>query len=128
MTLERSPAMLLAWVLLLVFDTAVQLCFKLGSASLTGTEGLDWLLTGLTSPWILAGGACYFGAFVTWTAILRRHDLSLAFPVTSLGYVSVLLASAWLLGETVDLWRWAGVGLISAGFLCLVGGDPETDP
>jgi len=117
----RSPRMLLIWLLLLGFDASVQLSFKVGSNSLVGAEGLGWLLAAVTSPWILAGIACYLGAFVTWTVILREHDLSLAFPITSLGYVTILLASAWLLGETIDPQRWLGVGLISAGFLCVVG-------
>ena len=117
----RSPRMLLIWLLLLGFDASVQLSFKLGSASLVGVQGLGWLLAALSSPWILAGIACYLGAFVTWTVILREHDLSLAFPITSLGYVIILLASARLLGETIDPQRWLGVGFISAGFLCVVG-------
>jgi drug/metabolite transporter (DMT)-like permease len=116
-----SPRMLLVWLLLLGFDTSVQLCFKLGSNHLVGTDGLGWLLAVVTSPWILGGIACYLGAFVTWTVILRDHNLSLAFPITSLGYVTILLASAWLLGEIIDPQRWLGVGLISAGFLCVVG-------
>jgi len=118
-----SPRMLLIWLLLLGFDTSVQLCFKVGSNSLLGADGLEWLLAVVTSPWILGGIVCYLGSFVTWTVILRDHDLSLAFPITSLGYVTILLTSAWLLGETIDPQRWLGVGLISAGFLCVVGED-----
>jgi drug/metabolite transporter (DMT)-like permease len=70
---------------------------------------------------VLAALACYLGAFLTWLLILRGQELSRAFPLSAVGYVTVLLASAWMLGETVDLGRWAGAGLIVAGVTVLGG-------
>lgn len=113
-----------AWVALLFCDTASQLAFKVGSAALVGTDGLAWLAGVFTSPWIIAGILGYLGSFLAWMLILRRLDLSLAFPLTALGYVAVLIASQVLLGETVSGMRWLGVGCIVGGFLLMIG---ETD-
>lgn len=113
--------LLIAWPMLLGFDTASQLAFKVGSAALVGAVGLAWFTAVLTSPWIIAGIAGYLGSFAAWMLILRRTDLSLAFPMTALAYVSVLVASQLLLGETVDMLRWAGVICIVSGFLCMIG-------
>ncbi len=111
------------WLALLVFDTGSQLAFKLGADGLGDVPfGLDWLIRCVTSPWVLGAIACYAGAFLTWLLILRQNDLSRAFPLSALGYVTVLGASALLLGEHVDLTRWTGAGVIMLGVVVL-GGD-----
>ena len=119
-----NTGLLLAWVALLACDTAGQIAFKIGSAALAGTGGVAWVVTVLTSPWILSGILGYFGSFISWMLILRRLDLSLAFPMTSLGYVTVLIASHVLLGETIGGLHTLGVVCIVAGFLLMIG---ETD-
>jgi undecaprenyl phosphate-alpha-L-ara4N flippase subunit ArnE len=52
--------------------------------------------------------------------VLATLQLSLAYPMVSLGYVLVVLASRVLLKEPVSLARWAAVTLICAG-VALVG-------
>lgn len=116
--------LVLAWVVLLTCDTASQTAFKIGSAALNGADGVAWVVILITSPWILAGIFGYFCSFLSWMLILRRLDLSLAFPMTALGYISVLIASQVLLGETVDGVRWLGVACIVGGFMLMLG---ETD-
>lgn len=113
--------LMVAWPMLIGFDTASQLALKIGSGALVDTGGLAWFAAVLSSPWIICGIAGYLGSFAAWMLILRRTDLSLAFPMTALAYVSVLVASQVLLGETVDLLRWAGVACIVGGFLFMIG-------
>ena len=121
--------LLLAWPLLLGFDTASQLAFKVGSAALAGPGAIAWLGSALGSPLIVAGILGYVGSFFAWMLILRRLDLSVAFPMTSMSYVTVLIAARGLLGETVDGWRWLGVACIVAGFLVMLGeGDAAPVP
>lgn len=120
-TVPRGLALAVAWPLLLAFDTLGQLSLKLGSAGLTGAAGLAWLAAALRSPWVLAGVLGYVGSFFAWMQILRRLDLSVAFPMTAMSYVTVLLAAHGLLGETVDARRWLGVACIVGGFLLMLG-------
>jgi drug/metabolite transporter (DMT)-like permease len=104
------------WAVLLAADTATQLFFKLGSAALADAAGPSALLrAGVADGWVWAGVASYAAAFLCWMLILRRAHLSLAFPLTAVVYVGVLVAAHLLLGEAVDAWRWAGVALIIGG-------------
>ena len=66
------------------------------------------------------------GTVVLWALlILRRSSLSLAFPLSSLVFVGVLLGS-WLgLGEHISLLHWAGVAVIIVGIALLADGEPE---
>ena len=114
-------ALLVAWISLLFFDTASQLAFKIGSAALVEVSGMAWVTTAIQSHWIMGGLASYVDAFLSWMQILRRLDLSFAFPMTALGYIAILGASQFFLGEAVDLQRWLGVGCIVAGFLIMLG-------
>lgn len=119
--MNGRPTLMIAWPMLIGFDTVSQLALKVGSDALIGTTGITWLVAVLCSPWIIGGVAGYLGSFAAWMLILRRTDLSLAFPMTALAYVSVLITSQVLLGETVDLVRWVGVTCIVSGFLFMIG-------
>lgn len=118
-----TPQSLLLWLLLLAFDTGSQLCFKLGADTL-GSEpmGLGWFVRALSTPWVPAALGCYLGAFLSWLLVLRNNDLSRAFPLSAVAYVTVLLASHLLLGEQVDFGRWFGAGVIMAG-VAVMGGE-----
>ena len=75
------------------------------------------------NPGILAAIACYIGAFFVWMLILRRSSLSLAFPLSSLVFVVVLLGS-WLgLGEHISPLHWVGVAVIIGGIALLAEGE-----
>jgi multidrug transporter EmrE-like cation transporter len=52
---------------------------------------------------------------VLWLVALSRVDVSLAYPMLSLGYVVNALAAWWLFGETLGPGRVAGLVLILAG-------------
>lgn len=56
-----------------------------------------------------------FFAGVAWMATMTKLDISFAYPFTALGYVFVLLISAFFLGETLNSYKVAGVALICAG-------------
>ena len=64
---------------------------------------------------ILAGLACYVVSVGIWIVALSRVEVSLAYPMLSLGYVVNALAAWWLFGEVLGPTRLAGIGLILAG-------------
>ena len=64
---------------------------------------------------IVAGLACYVISVGVWIVGLSRVDVSLAYPMLSLGYVVNALAAWWLFGEALGPMRWAGMLLILGG-------------
>jgi len=50
-----------------------------------------------------------------WILALSRVDVSLAYPMLSLGYVVNALAAWYFFGEIISLQRAAGIGIILLG-------------
>lgn len=70
---------------------------------------------GATEPSILAGVAFEAAFFGILIYLLGRADVSLVWPLTSLGFVITTFAARFYLHETVSGLRWAGVFLIVLG-------------
>ena len=73
----------------------------------------------LRVPQVFIGFMCYGLSSVLWIAVVANVDLSLAYPMVSLAYVIVFLASWLLLGEHVSALRVAGLVIIVAGVLVI---------
>ena len=69
----------------------------------------------LTQWPVIAGLACYVISGGVWIVGLSRVDVSIAYPMLSLGYVVNALAAYWLFGEMIGPLRMAGIVLILAG-------------
>ena len=66
-------------------------------------------------PHILGGLSCYVASVVVWIMALSRVEVSVAYPMLSIGYV-VNAVAAWLLfGEAVGALRLTGIGFIIVG-------------
>ena len=108
------------WILLLLFDTGGQLSLKLGSHAVEGLSlGGPWFDAAVTSGWVWSGLACYGLSFATWLLILQVTPLSMAFPITALVYITVLLVSWMGLGESIQPMRLVGVAVIIFGVYVL---------
>lgn len=120
---ERLGTVVL-WALLIGFESAGQIATKVGGDQLGQMDfNLQWLAAVAANPGVLLAIACYIGAFFVWMLILRRSSLSLAFPLSSLVFVVVLLGS-WLgLGEQISLLHWVGVLVIIGGIALLAEGE-----
>ena len=104
----------------MLLNAVAQLLLKMGVTPLGPlTVGVDNVLpTALRvlSQWPVLGGlACYVVSVGVWVVGLSRVDVSVAYPMLSLGYVVNALAAWWLLGETIGWMRSAGVLLILCG-------------
>jgi multidrug transporter EmrE-like cation transporter len=64
---------------------------------------------------ILAGLGCYVLSVVVWILALARVEVSVAYPMLSLGYVVNALAAWWLFNESLSGARLAGIGIILVG-------------
>jgi drug/metabolite transporter (DMT)-like permease len=70
---------------------------------------------GVTNGKILLGVALEAVFFGCLLYMLSQRDVSLIWPLTSLGFIVTTLAAAMFLNEKVSLIRWAGVFLIALG-------------
>ena len=67
------------------------------------------------SRWVALGVALFAAEAVLYTAALQRLDVSIAYALGALSYVTVSLLSAALLRESVPALRRAGIACIVAG-------------
>ncbi len=67
------------------------------------------------SPLVFLGLFAFAVSSVFWLIVLSRLDLSLVYPMVSIGYIAVALFSVFYLGESVSLLRWAGIFVICIG-------------
>lgn len=71
-------------------------------------------------PHIAGGIACYAISVVVWILALSRVEVSVAYPMLSIGYVVNALAAWYLFGEALGVQRWLGIGFIAIGVWLLV--------
>ena len=110
-------AFLLSGVLL---NAAAQLFLKagtnaLGIITLTREDWPGQFGRMALEPHLAGGILCYVVSVVVWIIGLSRVPVSVAYPMLSLGYVINAIAAHYLLGESVTLARWLGIGFILIG-------------
>jgi multidrug transporter EmrE-like cation transporter len=105
----------------LFFDTGVQIAFKLAATELgDGDFNAAWLTAASASPMVWCAVLLYLTVFVLWMLILQQIDLSRAFPLTALTYITVPAAGMLFFNESLSIAQAAGIALILAGVI-LVG-------
>ncbi len=112
-----SFALILTGVLL---NAAAQLLLKAGTNAI-GHFDFHWdniLPIGLKiafQPFILGGLSCYVVSVVVWILALSRVQVSMAYPMLSIGYVVNAIIAYYWFGEAVSPMRLAGIGVIIVG-------------
>jgi multidrug transporter EmrE-like cation transporter len=103
-----------------MLNAAAQLLLKAGSRAISDISfsfANSWTLVeriALNGP-ILGGLACYVVSVVFWILALSRVDVSIAYPMLSIGYVVNALAAWLLFSEQLTTGRVAGIGVIILG-------------
>ena len=112
-----SFSLLMTGVLL---NAGAQLLLKAGTNSVGVFEfsranigPIGWKLA--TEPHIVGGLACYVVSVAVWIMALSRVEVSVAYPLLSIGYVVNALAAWYLFGEAVTPLRLVGIGVIIIG-------------
>lgn len=102
-----------------LLNAGAQLLLKSGTNALGVIgAGSDWarqIARAALEPHIVAGLGCYVISVAVWIVGLSRVPVSIAYPMLSLGYVVNAVAAHYLLGESVTLSRWLGIGFIIVG-------------
>ena len=110
-------ALVLTGVLL---NAAAQLLLKAGAGVLAGLEfraanALAIAGRVVVNLPILAGLCCYAISVIVWILALSRVQVSVAYPMLSIGYVVTAIAAWRLYGEDLGPARIGGIVLIIAG-------------
>ena len=103
-----------------LLNAAAQLLLKAGTNTVGQFEfsGANILPIGMKfalEPHILGGLTCYVVSVVVWIMALSRVEVSIAYPMLSVGYVVNAVAAWYLFGEQVTLERMVGIGIIILG-------------
>jgi drug/metabolite transporter (DMT)-like permease len=69
----------------------------------------------LTNPFVFGGVVMYAVALILWLGALSQLEVSMIYPLLSLGYVLTALFAFAFLHEVVTLARWVGILLITLG-------------
>ncbi len=73
----------------------------------------------ITQVPLLAGLGCYGVSLLVWIVGLSRVDVSIAYPMLSIGYVLNALLASYFFGEALTLQRMLGIGIILLGVYLL---------
>lgn len=115
----RVISLLALWTLC---EASGQIMFKRGVDALDAGGahfGFKAFGRALRSPAIWGGILVHGIEFAVWIEILGLLPLTVAFPLESVSYVVVLMATRVFLREVIPTRRWIGVGLICAGIAVL---------
>ncbi|MEO5736554.1 MAG: SMR family transporter [Variovorax sp.] len=108
-----------------LLNSAAQLMLKagaraLGAVSIGSTASLVQAAWGAaTQPWIGVGLVCYFVSAGLWIVALTRVDVTIAYPMLSMGYVIAALLAWQLFGESLNAGRITGIAIILIGVVVL---------
>jgi multidrug transporter EmrE-like cation transporter len=112
-----SFALVLLGVLL---NAAAQLLLKAGTNAIghfefSAANAVPIGLKVAAEPHILGGLFCYGISVVVWIVALSRVEVSIAYPMLSIGYIVNAAAAYLLFGEAVSVQRMVGIGIIVVG-------------
>lgn len=102
------------------FSSLSQILLKIGAMRLNITgANLQSLQSLVTNPYVIGGIVMQVVALAIWLYVLRKVQVSYAYPFVAFGFILVLVVGRVTFGDTLDLPRIIGIGLIVVGILCL---------
>jgi multidrug transporter EmrE-like cation transporter len=90
-----------------------------GAIHLTMSNAFETFVKVISQLPILGGLACYALSLVVWIMGLSRTDVTIAYPMLSLGYVVAALGAWMFLGEAVSPQRMLAIAVIMVGVALL---------
>ncbi|MES2740450.1 MAG: EamA family transporter [Pseudomonadota bacterium] len=101
-------------------NAIAQLLLKAGTNAVGAIHltAQNWFATGLklaTQLPIIGGLTCYVLSVVVWIIGLSRVDVTVAYPMLSLGYILNALGAWYFLGEALSMQRLLAIGIILVG-------------
>jgi multidrug transporter EmrE-like cation transporter len=108
----------------IMLNALAQLLLKAGTNAVGAIHlsAGNWLPTAIKlamQPPIIGGLSCYVVSVVVWIIGLSRVDVTIAYPLLSLGYIVNAFGAWYFLGEALSLQRIVAIGVIIAGVALL---------
>ena len=103
-----------------VLQGATQLCLKKGAQRHQDVQGIRYMLNVVRNKWVIIGVLIYLLEMVLWVVLLMYIPLAIAFPLTGIQEVIMILFAAFVLKESVSRMEWAGAFLIAMGIAFIV--------
>ncbi|HJV88342.1 MAG TPA: 4-amino-4-deoxy-L-arabinose transferase [Noviherbaspirillum sp.] len=105
-------------------NALAQLLLKAGTNAVGAIHltASNWFETGLkvaTQMPIIGGLGCYVLSVVVWIIGLSRVDVTIAYPMLSIGYIVNAIGAWYFLGEAVSMQRMLAIGVIVIGVVLL---------
>ncbi|HJV51682.1 MAG TPA: EamA family transporter [Noviherbaspirillum sp.] len=105
-------------------NAVAQLLLKAGTNAVGAIHltAQNWFSTGLklaTQLPIIGGLSCYVVSVLVWIIGLSRVDVTIAYPMLSIGYIINALGAWYFLGEVVSAQRLLAIGIIVIGVVLL---------
>ena len=94
-----------------------ELLLKRGATDTADLESAwSWTgVNGLASPLVWWAIILIIASFISWLYVLRYIPLTIAFPLSRVVDILVLLSCWFFLGEFISARRWIGIGLVVIG-------------
>jgi len=107
-----------------LLNAAAQLFLKggtnsIGQISFGNGNYLQILMRVAFEPYIIAGLACYVFSVAIWIVALSKVEVSVAYPMLSIGYVVNAIAAWYLFGEMISVQKLVSLLLIIAGVILM---------
>jgi len=118
-----------AALLSIVCASMGQVLLKLGVRNALPADALRHpalLLGAIVHPYVLAGIAAFFASMLFWLVAINGRQLSAVYPLASLAYVLVTIASVVVFRDTVTIQKVLGIALIILGIVVLNAGGALT--
>lgn len=103
-----------------LLNAGAQLLLKAGTRTIGQFEfsaanvwPIGWSMA--TNPHIVGGLSCYVVSVMVWIMALSRVEVSIAYPMLSLGYIVNAFFAWYLFGEAITVTRIVGMGIIIIG-------------
>jgi len=103
-----------------VLQGATQLCLKKGAQKHQDVRGLRYFLNIVRNKWVIIGVLIYLVEMVLWIVLLMYIPLAVAFPLTGIQEVIMIVFAAFVLKESVSKMEWAGAFFIALGIVFIV--------
>lgn len=115
---------LLKWIPLFVagatIESFTQVCLKKGASEHEDTEGVKYYLKILRNKWVITGVLAYLVDMALWLVLLSYIPLAVAFPLTGIQKIILILFSVFVLKEKANAMEWFGIGITILGIGIIV--------
>ncbi len=115
--------MVLEWIPLFIFCSILealgQLSLKKCALASASLSGIKYYLSLFKNIYLFIGITLFLLEFIAWVFILTRLPLNIAFPLTGIQQLIIILFSFFFLKEKINFAQWIGVGMVIMGIVLL---------